>query len=83
MIAKGGKNKMDLSKYQYIWGEEKPDWALVNSPYGYGIVNIRTQMMLMISDDELEKALIRKMEESGNAKYDSIVNAFELNREVH
>ena len=78
-----GKNKMDLSKYQYIWGEEKPDWALVNSPYGYGIVNIRTQMMLMISDDELEKALIRKMEESGNAKYDSIVDAFELNREVH
>lgn len=83
MIAKGGKNKMDLSKYQYIWGEEKPDWALVNSFYGYGIVNIRTQMMLMISDDELEKALIRKMEESGNAKYDSIVDAFELNREVH
>lgn len=40
-------------------------------------------MMLMISDDELEKALIRKMEESGNAKYDSIVDAFELNREVH
>ncbi len=67
---------MDVSKYQYLWEKEKSDWALVNSPYGYGIVNIRTQMMLMVNDDELEKKLINKMEESGNRKFESIADAF-------
>ena len=71
---------MDFSKYQYIWGEEKCDWALVNSPYGYGIVNIRTQMMLLVNDTELEEALIKKMEESGNCKFNSILEAFDPNR---
>ncbi len=71
---------MDISKYQYLWQEEKTDWALVNSPYGCGIVNVRTHMMLMLNNDELEKALIKKMEESGNSKYDSIVSAFEVNK---
>lgn len=71
---------MDISKYQYLWLEEKSDWALVNSPYGYGIVNIRTHMMLMLDNVVLEKALIQKMEESGNRKYDSIVDAFEANK---
>ena len=66
---------MDLSKYQYLWENERSDWALANSPYGYGIVNARTHMMLLIEDDELEKAAINKMEESGNAKYDSITDA--------
>ena len=68
---------MELSKYQYLWGEEQDDWALVNSPYGYGIANIRTHMVLLIDDDELEKAVIKKMEASGNDKYDSITDAFE------
>lgn len=68
---------MDLSKYQYIWERERSDWALVDSPYGYGIVNVKTHMLLHIDDDELEKAVINKMEESGNDKYDSITDAFE------
>ena len=73
---------MDLSKYQYLWEEEKSDWALVDSPNGFGIVNVRTQMMLLISDADLEKALIRKMEESGNSKFRSIIDAFESSRSV-
>ena len=67
---------MDLSKYQYLWEDEKDNWALVNSPCGYGIVNIQTQMLLLVDDDELEEALIKKMEEHGNNKFDSIEEAF-------
>ena len=51
---------MDISKYQYLWQEEKSDWALVDSPYGYGIINIRTHMMLVLNNHELERALIKK-----------------------
>ena len=67
----------DLLKYSYLWEEEKDDWALVNSDFGYAIVNIKTKSMLVVSDEDLENALIRKMEESGNAKYNSIIDAFD------
>lgn len=70
---------MDISKYQYLWQEEKSDWALVDSPYGYGIINIRTHMMLVLNNHELECALIKKMEEAGNSKYASVADAFETN----
>jgi hypothetical protein len=63
---------MDISKYQYLWNEEQKDWVLVNTPYGYGIFNIRTNMMMMVSDRKLKMALLSKMEEEGNKKYDSI-----------
>ncbi len=64
---------MDISKYHYLWNEEQDDWALVNTPYGYGIFNVRTNMMMMVSDRTLKNALLRKMEEEGNKKYESIV----------
>lgn len=63
---------MDISKYQYLWNEEQKDWVLVNTPYGYGIFNLSTNMMLMVSDKKLKEALLRKMEEEGNKKYESI-----------
>ncbi len=63
---------MNISEYQYLWTEEKEDWVLVNTPYGYGIVNLRTNMVLMISDINLKEAVLQKMEEEGNKKYDSI-----------
>lgn len=66
----------DISKYNYLWKDEKNDWVLVNIENGYGIVNNRTKMMLLVEDDNLADALIRKMIESGNKKYDSIQEAF-------
>lgn len=68
---------VDISKYHYLWNEEKDDWALVDSEDGYSIVNIKRQGMLLISDDELENAIINKMEEAGNKKYKSIQEAFD------
>lgn len=69
---------MDVTKYSYIWEDEKDDWALVDSEDGYSIVNIKRQGMLLISDDELENAIINKMKEAGNKKYKSILDAFGL-----
>lgn len=69
-------HKKDISNYEYLWTTEKDDWVLVNSTEGYGIVNIRTKMMLLIDNDELAEELIIKMIESGNKKYESILDAF-------
>jgi len=63
---------MNISEYQYLWNEERNDWVLVNTPYGYGIVNIRTSMMLMVSDSKLKQTIIHKMEQEGIKRYDSI-----------
>ena len=38
-------------------------------------------MILLIEDDELEKAVINKMEESSNDKYASITEAFESEKQ--
>lgn len=69
---------MDITKYSYIWEDEKEDWVLVDSEDGYCIVNIKSQGMLLISNDELENAIVDKMEEAGNKKYSSILDAFGL-----
>ena len=68
---------MNIQKYSYLWEEEKNNWALVNTDYGYAIVNIKTQSMLIVSDDALEKELISKMEEAGNSKYESILDVLD------
>ena len=30
---------IDLDEYSYLWTTEKKDWVLVQSPYGYGVIN--------------------------------------------
>ena len=67
---------MNIDAYQYIWKSEHSDWVLVNTEYGYGIVNKKTKMALLVSDDELEAAIIAKMLESGNRVYESINDAY-------
>lgn len=66
---------MNVDDYKYLWNSEKTDWVLVNTEYGYGIVNKKTQMALLISDDELESAVIAKMLDSGNQVYENINEA--------
>ena len=63
-------------EYSYLWNAQKRDWVLVNTQYGYAIVNKRTQMALMISDDDLEEEVIRNMLDAGNRVYDSINEAY-------
>ena len=68
---------MNISEYNYLWGEEKNDWVLVHTEYGYNIVNKSNQMVLLVSDEELEDALIERMIQEGNQRYDNINEAFE------
>lgn len=67
---------MKIDDYKYLWESEKNDWGLVNTEYGYGIVNKKKQMALMISDEELELAIIAKMKEAGNMVYENINAAY-------
>lgn len=65
-----------MEEYAYLWTTEKDDWVLVNTEYGYGIVNKKTRMALLVSDDDLEDALIDKMLRSGNKTYSNINDAY-------
>ncbi len=67
---------MNIAEYEYLWTTEKADWVLVDSSYGYGIINKRTQMYLSVSDDDLEKALIEKMLTEGCNTYNNINDAY-------
>ena len=65
----------NIDDFEYAWTTAKDDYVLVNSEFGYGIVNQKTQMALCISDEALEDAVIEKMRESGNRVYESILEA--------
>lgn len=67
---------MDINEYSYIWTIEKDDYVLVNTEFGFGIVNKKKQMVLSISNDELEKAIIKKMLDEGNKTYENINEAY-------
>lgn len=67
---------MSIDEYKYLWEEEKKDWVLVNTEYGYAIVNKRTQSALLISDDNLEDEIIHRMKAAGNTIFDDINVAY-------
>lgn len=67
---------MNISEYEYLWTTEKNDWVLVNTSFGYGIVNKTEQMVLEVSDEELEQALIEKMLSNGCKVYNNIKDAY-------
>lgn len=67
---------MNIDKYRYLWESEKDDWVLIHTEYGYGIVNKKTQMALLISDDTLDNAVVRQMLAEGNRVYDNINDAY-------
>lgn len=65
-----------MEEHKYLWTTEKDDWVLVNTVYGYGIVNKKEQSMLMVSDLDLKEKLVNKMLESGCMVYDSLDEAY-------
>ncbi len=67
---------LNIDDYSYLWTTEKKNWVLVNTEYGYGIVNKQSQMALVISDEELENTIIEKMKSSGNCVYKDIIEAY-------
>ncbi len=67
---------MNINDFSYLWTTDKEDYVLVETEYGYGIVNKRKQMVLSISNDELEAALIQKMQTEGNKIYNNVLDAY-------
>jgi hypothetical protein len=67
---------MNIDEFSYLWTTEKEEWVLVNTEFGYAIINKKTQMMLHIDSDELEEAIIQKMHEEGNKIYKDILDAY-------
>ncbi len=67
---------MNIDEYTYLWTTKKDEYVLVNTEYGYGIVNKKEQTVLSISDEELEEQLINKMLEEGNKVYENILDAY-------
>ena len=71
---------MNIEEYSYLWTTKKDEFVLVNTEYGFGIVNKKEQMVLSISDPDLEKAVIQKMLDEG-MDIDKIVMLTELSKE--
>lgn len=67
---------MNIDEYTYLWTTKKDEYVLVNTEYGYGIINKKEQTVLSISDEELEEQLINKMLEEGNKVYENILDAY-------
>ncbi len=67
---------MNIEEFSYLWTTQKDEFVLVNTEYGFGIVNKKEQMVLSISDPDLEKAVIQKMQDEGNLVYDNILDAY-------
>ncbi len=67
---------MQIDDYNYLWTTEKKSWVLVNTEYGYAIVNKMNKTALLISNDELADALVEKMLKAGNQAYDNINDAY-------
>ena len=66
----------NINEYNYLWETEKENWVLVNTSFGYGIIDKKNHMMLMIEDEDLEKALIDRMLREGNNVYEDITDAY-------
>ena len=66
----------NIDKYNYLWTTKKDEYVLVNTRYGYGIVNKKEQSVLSISDGILEEEVIKKMLSEGNKIYDNILDAY-------
>ena len=67
---------MCIDDYKYLWTTEKDSWVLVNTEYGYEIVNKKDQKALLVSNEKLADALVEKMLNAGNRTYENINDAY-------
>ena len=58
---------MNIEEYDYLWTEKKDEYVLVNTEFGYGIVNKVEKKVLCISDEELEDIVHRRHSRKGGA----------------
>lgn len=68
---------MSIDKYNYLWETEKDNQVLVDTEYGYSIINKKEQTALVVSDEKLESALIQQMLKAGNKIFNDIKEAYD------
>lgn len=67
---------MNIDEFIYLWTDKKNEYVLVDTEFGYGIVNKVEKNVLCISDEEVEEAVINKMLQEGCKIYDNILDAY-------
>ena len=67
---------MDVSEFSHVWTTNKNDYVLVDSEFGYAIINKKDQTMLCISDEEADATVVANMLEAGCKVYESIQEAY-------
>lgn len=61
-----------MEEYEALWTEEKDEWVLVNTEYGYNIFNRVSRTALCIYDDDTAEAVMAAMREHGCGVYESL-----------
>lgn len=67
---------MNIDEFSFLWTTGKDSYVLVDTEFGYGIVNKIEQTVLSISDEDIYQAVIKKMLAEGNKIYDNILDAY-------
>jgi hypothetical protein len=67
---------MDIEEFSFLWTTKKEEYVLVNTEFGYVIVNKKEKRVLCISDENLSKAVKQKMLAEGNNIYEDILDAY-------
>lgn len=67
---------MNIEEFNYLWTTQKEEYVLVNTEFGYGIVNKKNHTVLSISNECLEEKIIQKMLSEGNRIYNNILEAY-------
>ena len=67
---------MDIEEFNFLWTTKKEDYVLVNTEFGYSIVNKKEKSVLCISDENLSQAVKQKMIVEGNKIYVDILDAY-------
>jgi hypothetical protein len=65
----------NVNEFRHVWTTDKCDYVLVDTDYGYAIVNRVSQSMLCISDEQLHEEVVARMLAAGNHVYDTIQEA--------
>ena len=68
---------MSIDEFSFLWTSKKEEYVLVNTEFGYGIVNKLKQTVLSISDEAVYQSVIQKMLDEGNKIYENILDAYE------
>lgn len=66
----------ELYSYSWLWNENREDYVLIDTGYGYAIVNKIEKYILWIADEEVSENVTAEMKKRGNQVFDCLKNAY-------